>query len=285
MEYELQPLTPSPDDTTVVGKITVRFAELPVSEWHHLGNAEKHELGIVDQPVVSVVRGDREIDRGWFFMGSKRRENYDDWWRCEVRFDPVLDEWFGITHTKQQIRPTQDLLAVVSDDIEAQARALNLRVRQAHQSVKARAEAGPSERRAAERERLLVPLPAPKDTDRRAFQAAVNQYPALKQWASERTDSGPSFAVFEGSTDSENFFQVARDASRVAVILNRSHPFYKRLYAPLLESNRPEDKGLKANLELFLIAAARAEATATARKALGEFRRQWSTVLATYLRG
>ena len=31
----------------------------------------------------------REIDFGWFFMGNKRRENYDDWWRCEVKFEPV----------------------------------------------------------------------------------------------------------------------------------------------------------------------------------------------------
>ncbi|MGI8447952.1 MAG: hypothetical protein ACR2MP_12395 [Streptosporangiaceae bacterium] len=42
-------------------------------------------------PSVSVVRSGREIDQGWFFMGTKRRENHDDWWRCEVRFDPVLD--------------------------------------------------------------------------------------------------------------------------------------------------------------------------------------------------
>ncbi len=28
----------------------------------------------------------RESDYGWFFMGPKRKENYDDWWRCEVAF-------------------------------------------------------------------------------------------------------------------------------------------------------------------------------------------------------
>ena len=52
---------------------------------------------------VAGIRAGREVDYGWFFLGGKRRENYDDWWRCEVRFDPVLDELFGITHSKQAI--------------------------------------------------------------------------------------------------------------------------------------------------------------------------------------
>ncbi len=287
MEYELQGLTGAGPNGPG-GKVTVRFAELPVEEWHDLPNAEKRDRGIVDQPVVSVVRGDREIDRGWFLMGGKRRENYDDWWRCEVRFDPALDEWFGITHTKQQVRPTQDLLGVLCNDMEAQARALNLRVRQAHQAVKARAEAAPSERRAAERERLLKPLPQPSVKQRRAFKLALDRHPALKQWAEEEDDTATRYAITEGTSESGTFFELARDAARVAVILNRAHPFYKRLYAPLLDSDRNEDKALKAQLELLLIAAARAEArasTAPAQDALRKFREEWSTTLAAYLRG
>jgi hypothetical protein len=61
--------------------IMVRFSELPVSEWHAFSNEEKSQLGISKRAGVSILRGDREIDYGWHFMGSKRRENYDDWWR------------------------------------------------------------------------------------------------------------------------------------------------------------------------------------------------------------
>src|SRR5438128_2231154 len=32
-------------------------------------------------------------------------ENWDYWRRGEIRFDPIFDEPFGITHTKQKIRP------------------------------------------------------------------------------------------------------------------------------------------------------------------------------------
>ena len=47
-------------------------------------------------------------------MGRKHRENYDDWWRCEVQFDAVLDEVFGISHTKQQIRPHPQLVEALT---------------------------------------------------------------------------------------------------------------------------------------------------------------------------
>ncbi len=69
-------------------------------------------------------------------MGSKRRENYDDWWRCEIRFDAVLDEAFGITHTKQQIRPKEYLLEALQPYVEIMAKALNGRVRQVHTDIK-----------------------------------------------------------------------------------------------------------------------------------------------------
>ena len=71
--------------------VRVRFSELPVHEWQALSNDEKRDLGITKGAGVSIIRGGREVDYGWFFI-EKRRENYDDWWRCEVRFEPALDE-------------------------------------------------------------------------------------------------------------------------------------------------------------------------------------------------
>jgi len=273
------------------GRIEVRFSQLPIEQWHELSNAEKRKHRITDQPIVSIVRGDREIDRGWFFMGAKRRENYDDWWRCELRFDPVLDEWFGITHTKQQVRPTHDLLAAVTPDLEAQGRALNLRVRSAHQALKTRSEAAAAESRASERDRLLTPLGRPSAAQRREFEKALGELPALNEWAcqpSEPESKEPRFAIVEGRRDSDEFYEVVREGGQLAIILNRTHPFYKKIYGPLLESKRPEDKTLKTHIELLLIAAARAESVhsgAAAKTALNSFRREWGLALGAYLRG
>jgi hypothetical protein len=98
--------------------IGVDFVELPIEKWHSFSNEEKRSLGISKKAGVSIVRAGREIDCGWFFMGKKRKENYDDWWRCEVSFDPALDELFGVTNTKQGIRPTETLIGILSPDIE-----------------------------------------------------------------------------------------------------------------------------------------------------------------------
>src|SRR5262249_21459710 len=91
-------------------RVSVRFSELPIAEWHALSNQEKKSHAISKRAGVSVLRAQREIDYGWFFMGSKRKENYDDWWRCKFEFQPELDNYFGVTHTNQEIHPTKALL-------------------------------------------------------------------------------------------------------------------------------------------------------------------------------
>ncbi|WP_415921295.1 ATP-binding protein [Tateyamaria sp. SN6-1] len=52
---------------------------------------------------ISFVRAGREIDFGSFghIAPSEPRHR---WWGIEVRFEPVLDELFGVTNNKQQIR-------------------------------------------------------------------------------------------------------------------------------------------------------------------------------------
>ena len=163
------------------GIVTVTFSELPIRSWHQLSNEEKRQLGVINGAGVSIVRAKREIDFGWFFMGSKRRENYDDWWRCEIRFDPVLDEAFGITHTKQQIRPQDYLLDILSTDLENLAKALNGRVRQAHLQVRATDRTVEVERLASEKDQLLNPLPTAASTEQeRVIDNLKKRHPSLR---------------------------------------------------------------------------------------------------------
>ena len=154
-----------PNDLEITGLVRVRFSELPVAQWSKLSNVEKRARGVAKGAGVSIVRCGREVDYGWFFLGGKRRENYDDWWRCEIQFDPVLDEAFGITHTKQQIRPRPHLVEALSSDIESIARALNSRVRKEHLHSKITQRFSASEERASEKDEMLTPLP-PKSRPR-----------------------------------------------------------------------------------------------------------------------
>lgn len=111
-------------------KVEITFTILPIEKWYLFSNEEKFKQGITKKAGVSIIRAGREIDYGWFFMGLKRKENYDDWWRCEINFEPYLDELFGVTHTKQEIHPTERLNDILSPDIEAIAHMLNRNVRE-----------------------------------------------------------------------------------------------------------------------------------------------------------
>ncbi len=56
-----------------------------------------------DNTGISFVRACREIAFGnfGFFNPHEERER---WWGCEIRFDPMLDDLFGVTNNKQSLR-------------------------------------------------------------------------------------------------------------------------------------------------------------------------------------
>jgi hypothetical protein len=273
---------PLPDRSrTVSGEVIVTFSELPVDDWHELSNEEKQRRGVSKGAGVSIVRANREIEYGWFFMGEKRKENYDDWWRCEIRFNPSLDEVFGITHTKQQIRPTQDLVGALVPDVEATAKALNRRVRQAHERLRTASRVGAAEAVAEAKDRLLPPLPRVRASSKasKAVKELERRYPHL---VAVREDSRPAYALVEGHGMGTRLFYSYRRNRQVVVLLNTEHPFYKRVYRPLCDSEEAGMVGIRQRLELMLMAAARAEA-ALGHKVAGRYLDAWSEATATFL--
>lgn len=259
------------------GSVEVRFSELPIEQWHVLATREKRRREITNAPCVSVLRADREIDRGWFFMGGKRRENYDDWWRCEVRFDPSLDELFGISHAKQAIAPKQEVLDMLTTDLEPIARALNSRVRQRFELVKVATPLTTAERQAARAHPLLPSLPRRSDRLAPALEEVVAR---LEEVA---TDDRP-YQLAVSELPSTAAFEAALRRGRLVVALNSRHPLYRDLYKPLAASEVQRDQDAATRLALTLLAAARAEYLGRPkREDARQFRQTWSDVLATFL--
>lgn len=52
---------------------------------------------------ISIVRANREIDFGQFDFYENINKPEHRWWGCEIRFDPVLDEAFGVANNKQHV--------------------------------------------------------------------------------------------------------------------------------------------------------------------------------------
>ena len=277
-----------PADRQKSGTVRVRFSELPVSDWSTLTNREKRTRGISKGAGASIVRGGREVDYGWFFFGKKRRENYDDWWRCEVQFDPVLDEAFGITHTKQKIRPKPHLIEAIGDDMESIARLLSARARRAHLEARVSERFSDSEERATQKDSSLTPVPRllrPRD---RKVLAALGRN-AKRATTSKKSDlAHTAYRIVPTALSETAFFNYARDGSGIVLVLNPEHPFFKHFYKTLLDSQLPRDATLRSKIELLLLAAARNEAILDedqAIKAAESFRNGWSDTLATYLDG
>lgn len=268
------------DRDSATGLVSVTFSELPVDAWHSLTNEKKRELGIANGAGVSIVRGNREVDFGWFFMGVKRRENYDDWWRCEVRFDPALDEAFGITHTKQQIRPKDYLVDALTSYIETTAKALNNRARQTYAGVKANKESYNAEQVAVSRDARMKPMPATTaiektpDVDR-----LVNRHPALQRARESKADGSPAYHIVEDDLADSCFFKPMNADGAVIGVINPRHQFHKTVYGPIVSGKEINQMDVASAFQLVFLAAARAELSFTdsvQKAAIEAFRQEWS---------
>lgn len=216
--------------------VRVTFAMLPVDEWAFLSNDEKRRCGITGSATVSVTRAGREIALGWYLMGSKKRENYDDWWRCEISFTPALDELFGVSHSKQGIRPVAELTEALAPTLESQARTLNRTIRERFAALKAR-----------------VTSPAAIAQGNHHKLGSRDGYDRFRAQSLHQIVS-PSYELDIRPTEDASFLTASRRKGAIVLTLNSNHPFYHRLYAPL---SRGSSRSVKEAFDLTLFALAR----------------------------
>lgn len=275
---------PTPESSQPA-EVTFRFSRLPVHEWASLSNEHKRSMGISNGAGVSVVRGGREIEYGWHFLGGKRRENYDDWWRCEVAFDPCLDEAFGITHTKQQIRPSDHLLSAISPEIEMIAKELNAAVRQDFQSIKSTETRRPLEQSLVTIEPKLPPLGKRRmDTSAEADLSELRRRHAqLRSDPPARNGRVAEYRLVEDNRTTRALFDVHLDEGRVVVVLNKRHPFFKKAMSNPSETEQMPLSEVRVLVEQIILSAARAEIAMHKNadvQTLRAFRESWGQTLA-----
>lgn len=263
LEFRMRDSDP---DKKILGRlIKVHFSELPIKKWHTLTNLQKTEVGIARRAGVSILRAGREIDYGWFFMGRKRRENYDDWWRCQVSFEPDLDEAFGVTNTKQGIRPSAALLKTLTPHIETTARALNRRVRNQFEKIRKHQTTTVSTGIASRNSKFIPPVHGQTN----------NARPTRPLCRTRRNLS--HYISYKNTLDDALYSPILSDSS-LSIHINTLHPF-----GDLLREFR-SGKNISTTLtpidliELLLLAAARTEVDLKSPQA-SQFRKHWGNVL------
>ena len=240
--------------------VVARFSVLPVRWWHQIDNRTKRRVGIVGGGGVSILRAGREVALGWHLMGGKRKENYDDWWRCEIEFDPALDELFGVTINKQGIRPTESLRDVLEPQLESAARLLNVRVRESFEEARFRAEA---------------------DVACRVAREADKDLPVL----SEMLRHSPiAYSIETKPLVGRDMFEWSASSGELVLTLNTDHPSFAALYQPLRDLDGDRSRELRTAVELLLLAFVRSAVQVGSMPSTRELVAAWSHTLERMLR-
>jgi hypothetical protein len=234
---------------------------------------------------VSFVRAGREIETKDAFPRGRKAESkglgrwpllqgYAYHWACEIRFNPDLDEVFGIANDKQRVEPHENLWKLLaSEDLDPYPLDRHLQREQAWQEKERRKRKEEFKTAAArEAEQSDEPTPAERaaamaDTIAgRRFQAPPLRQAEVKskteesieQKSKELTNNGkhelpkqkreeleqalenekkrqPYKTIpYDGDPEGPFYTPEYGPAGKVVVRINRRHPFYKAFYQELL---------------------------------------------------
>jgi len=203
--------------------------------------------------------------------GSMTFVNFDRFWKVEVDFDPVLDEYFGITTHKQQAILSESIKSRLGDaGLGKLIRDLRKKMRRSRADVKAKLEVKKAAIRASEQAMADAQDRKPRSAStspRQAQKAEEN----LNREAKRRAElTGEPFEQAREQLavqTSKQFYKVSFEAlpdgpvfrgermgRQYRLMVNTLHRFYSDLYEPA-----GQVPGLQSKLEAALFVAAEAE--------------------------
>jgi anti-sigma regulatory factor (Ser/Thr protein kinase) len=286
LKFEV-PIPSLPGQTSTV---EVVFSLLP-DQWQVAFKKDKKELQrrhIDDSRGFSIVRGRREID---VIKSPYHAKHWTDtWYRVEMRFDPELDEVFGVTHTKQHaaMRPGTMIYEKLREAITANVntmkdmivargkKAHEVRTKQAEDAVqKVEPRLKPIEG-LAEKPQDLVWREVQKFVEHHAAEAP----PQAKQDLEDRLSKYTVLIEYENLPGAP-FYRIKVVGRSIVVLLNTHHRFYERCYQRI-EAESPLGK---TGIDLLLMALGRSEALASEEAVTwyDDQRHEWSQHIKAFL--
>jgi len=261
-----------PGKKNLMSDIRIRFSVLPIKKWSQLNNESKKRMYITQRAGVSVLRCGREIDYGWYFFGTKRKENYDEWWRCELLFEPELDEYFGVTHSKQGINQTEFINNVLVNDMESIARTLNNNVKSQFFNIKKSHPKVFSKTTLERNDAYLDGLKYSKNNFK-----SINSHDKI---------GGLSYEINLIDSNNENFFEIKKKQNKLHLLVNRKHIFYRKIFLTFHKDEAKDKLILIKLLEMLIFSAARSEFSFRKKeeiRIISAFKKQWSSNLNTFM--
>lgn len=280
-------------DPSVAGRIKVRAAILPMGFQHvepGKNQSRNSRFSIMEQNHgVIFCRKGRQIDvvtKGWDVTWV----NYDRHIKIELDFDPVLDEYFGITTAKQQIQIDPSLMdALVSKGVTKLITQMRSRFKETlaaynsmktepsaeRPSEKAMRESAKTKRRESRKKGPEEEQEEKKKIDQEAEKLSVEgdiPKSAALEMIKKKIESKPYDIAFEANPEGP-FFRPDQLGSQKRLIINTSHPFYSQLYSVPAVS-----EATKNALEVLLFSFAEGELSVAEemRRFYRNARSEWS---------
>jgi hypothetical protein len=291
-KIELQFINPKTEEPNI-SNVFFRFSFIKRDIWEKESDQRSpFQNHLNNNNGISFVRDGREIDFGHFgyFTHYDLRERY---WGCEIRFDPILDEIFGVSIDKQGVRNMGPITAeerqeqgYTDEEIENDpnkklrvqiTRRLNDYRKKYLAQLKAAAEGGRSTKKRSpsiadrifKKRKVLTRTKAEAETKtekqiNEEYKKRAEKIEKLtgKKYTPEQLrkliDESRKLEVNIGfdSWDGSQFFSTSIEGKTNYVNINQNHKFYNKLYTDLTEQL---DKTNVEIVDLMLMSWARVE--------------------------
>ncbi len=240
---------PLQEDSTVKAPVSVRLYRLPFEEWNELPRRVlNNELQVYSGHIVSFMRADREVFAGTVAALNGKPHNNNYWLRIQVDFPAELDEAMGVAMNKQGVRPKKYVYDAISEVIDKEVSNTRQSIAQSRPERIKKEGSGQlneGERRANAADGLQpkpLPAPAPEtEEEKRALASNLRTLAMMVRRSGESEDQ--AFSRIEKSTyittfkhdEFWPFYNVEYRFGKVILTINTAHPFYEKLYKPLVE--------------------------------------------------
>lgn len=280
-------------DGDLSGIVSLKYAYLPRNFNRSNGQLnERNDIMKSNNAFFLVYRQGRLIDKvnkARFPNAGFRKTlgNNDRHWVALLDFDPVLDEYFGITVNKQQVTLDDEIWKTLEEaNVHLTLRSLWKKI---NAEQKEKSEAEPKSDQPTASEQVLIdadPILNKKDTEARKTERKENlEQEVEKKAKSENRDPDEvrpeiyadtdrhKYKITHESVEGAPFFRMEVVGPQTRVVINQKHPFYTDLYAG--PQSTPQ---LKNTLDLMLYAIGSCELETTGTKELfyQTERFQWS---------
>ena len=223
---------------------------------------------------ISIIRANREIDFGKFDFFSDTNSPYHRWWGCEIRFDPELDELFGVANNKQQV----ELRKFTDEDIDSteEVQPIWYQLREIEQIIKDMVSRNSQIRQGTRTPPNGEPPVSPSENTVDTVEGREkNEPPKIpdekdieegRKGLEDLGEDNPSeeeilhflskhiHIKYQGLGTRGPSFDYKFPASTAVLIINTDHQFYKLFLEAIIEN----DADAKSTFELFLAAFVKA---------------------------